>query len=298
MLVTGPSSCSSIIANLAIVALTTVNGVKQPQRWKLESAPIVALGLQKVSGRNMLLVTNTKPINTTVKLSVPCLSVEIVDPSSVSWSAADGVRVEICDRSNSFQLGAFGVAFVHYKVTHVTRLKLDDDEQLEARAQPRATMVSTAIRNTAPSKLELQAMAPWLSALSSNSVPLACDGYPFAFTLNGSASDDLLPSWKFSNTSNETQYQFRWESADGLSATIEVSLPEPGAADWTLRFQNTGSRASFPISDIQSLRASLKAGSVLHTHAGLLHGFEAEPPKSLNLTTPPVVLQSAGGPQA
>ena len=84
----------------------------------------------------------------------------------------------------------------------------------------------------------------------------------------------------------------------GLSATMEVSLPEPGAADWTLRFQNTGSRASFPISDIQSLRASLKAaavGSVLHTHAGLLHGFEAEPPKSLNLTTPPVVLQSAGG---
>ena len=86
---------------------------------------------------------------------------------------------------------------------------------VEARAQPRSTMVSTAIQNTAPSKLELQAMAPWLSALSSNSVPLACDGYPFAFTLNGSASDDLLPSWSFSNTSNGTQYQFRWESPDG-----------------------------------------------------------------------------------
>eukprot|EP01045_Picozoa_sp_COSAG04_P003997 COSAG04_NODE_169_length_21636_cov_32.919023_18_plen_410_part_00 len=133
------------------------------------------------------------------------------------------------------------------------------------------------------------ALAPWLAAIGSNA-----SGYPFAFILENTSSDALLPQWNFTSRTNaDTSRTLRWwqPSENGgwwqQALAVEVRLQLHGAtADWTLTLLNEGDGPTPTLSDLRSLRADWEttagpAGPRLFSHGGLMHGFEPMPPTPL-----------------
>ena len=88
--------------------------------------------------------------------------------------------------------------------------------------------------------------------------------YPFSFTYGERSSDDLLGNWRREQRTEDAGPQrsmtaTTWtDSTTGLRVTWEVLRPADGpAADWLLRFENTGAADTPIIEDVQVLDLAL-----------------------------------------
>ena len=93
---------------------------------------------------------------------------------------------------------------------------------------------------------------------------------PFSFVYGGQASDELLPTWRFAESSErlDTQRtrrtQVYTDPATGLEVRcVSVQYADFPTVEWTLHFRNTGTADTPIIEDIQALDTRFRRG-----HAG------------------------------
>ncbi len=108
---------------------------------------------------------------------------------------------------------------------------------------------------------------------------LASSALPFSFIYGGKTSAELLKGWHHASASKElpdrTRHDVAWiDPRSGLRVAAEVIVYKRyPAADWVLRFENTGKQATPIIENIQALDVTLATGdaqrpAVLHHLAG------------------------------
>ncbi len=126
--------------------------------------------------------------------------------------------------------------------------------------------------------LAVQGRTWWLDQGDSGPI-LAPGGPPFSFVLGGKSSAQLLKDWPRTVESKplpgKTVHQVAWtDPHSGLRVAAELAVyTRYPAADWVLRFENTGTNDSEIIADIQALDVSLRTSQadrpgMLHTLAG------------------------------
>ena len=134
---------------------------------------------------------------------------------------------------------------------------------------------------------EVVEMAEWAATVfaakqppASRSQPfLSPASRPFSFSYGGKQSADLLNQWQRTSETKDlhdrTLHQAAWtDPRSGLRVTAEVAVfHRYPAAEWVLRFENTGKQDTPLIEDIQALDMSLGTGPanapcVLHHLAG------------------------------
>ncbi len=138
--------------------------------------------------------------------------------------------------------------------------------------------------------------------------PFAGARYPFSFTYDGQSSDALLPAWSFSSgsTNSGDGVTLSWrtwtDAATGFRALWE-SRSHAGFPDceWMFYFENTGSRDTPIIENIQALDLTLSA-PLTHDTPYRLHrtkGAPADPtdfePATVRLKSGKTERLSAGG---
>jgi alpha-galactosidase len=123
-------------------------------------------------------------------------------------------------------------------------------------------------------------------------------GPPFSFVLGGKPSSELLKDWKRTAEAEDLPDRLRhrvaWtDPGSGLRVAAEVVVYKRyPAADWVLRFENTGKQDTPIIEDIQALDVTLATGQP--EQPGLLHhlaGDDCSERSFLPLASP----LSAGG---
>jgi alpha-galactosidase len=104
-------------------------------------------------------------------------------------------------------------------------------------------------------------------------------GLPFSFSYGGKSSGELLKTWPRTidtkESADQTQYQTTWtDPAAGLRLSADVLVYKQfPAADWVLRFENTGTRDTPVLEGIQALDMRLPTepaseAATLHRLAG------------------------------
>ena len=131
---------------------------------------------------------------------------------------------------------------------------------------------------------ELSAAEQWFKAVQtllgrSNWV----DGWisaslPFHFTYKGQSSASLLPHWQMQKTGSVAQARISWTDPEsGLRVTWQArKFDDFPAAEWMLTLENTGSRDTGIIEDIQDLNLSVRRD--LHDRA--LEELDRQPTES------------------
>lgn len=96
-----------------------------------------------------------------------------------------------------------------------------------------------------------------VQAVNAKSTWLDTFQHPFSFTYEGRPSGELLGGWKVEKLPNRTTWT---DPSTGLRVTVEaVRYSDFPAIDWVLYFENTGSRDTPIIEDIQALDITLDA---------------------------------------
>ena len=148
------------------------------------------------------------------------------------------------------------------------------------------------------SPAEVAAMADWATAPFTGKNQggphslLASAGPPFSFLLGGKPSAVLVKEWKhaeFRNQPDQTRQRFTWtDPQSGLRVVAEMTLfGRYPAAEWVLRFENTGKQDTPILEDIQALNVSLMTGD--SKVPGMLHhlaGDDCSPRSFLPLESP------------